>query len=129
MKRFIAIIAIFAVSLCLYSCDYSSFYDEGYEDGYQDGHFDGEYYGYYEGIERAKEYIAFVVDEDLSSIAYDIEDQYGLHPEEALQILSNYADVPDEVDIEKVDDAIWAIYCYYNNMQKIINGIEDYWID
>jgi hypothetical protein len=129
MKRFIAILVLLSVTICLCSCDYRGIYDEAYEDGYEDGHYAGQCDGYYDGIERAKEYIAFVVDDDLSSLAWDIEAEYGLHPEDALQILSNYADVPDEVDEEELKDAIWAIYRYYYDSHKVINDIEDYWID
>ena len=125
MKRFVAILVLLSVTICLCSCDYRGIYDEAYEDG----HFDGQCDGYYDGIERAKEYIAFVVDDDLSSLARDLEDQYGIHPEEAVQILSNYADVPDEVSEEELHNAIWAIYRYYYRSNEVINGIEDYDIE
>ena len=44
-------------------------------------------------------------------------------------ILSNYADVPDEVTEEELNKAIWAIYSYYYESREIMNAIEDYWID
>ena len=96
-------------------------YYEGYEEGYDDG--------YVEGIEKAQQFLAVVVDDDLSSLAWDIEDEYGLHPEDALQILSNYADCSGEVSEEELNNAIWAIYRYYYKSQEVINEIEDYWID
>ena len=96
-------------------------YDSGYEEGYENG--------FYDGIAEAQHDIAFYVEDDLSSLGWDIEDEYGIHPEKAVQILSNYADVPDEVDEDELNDAIWAIYRYYHDSQEVINGIEDYWID
>lgn len=129
MKRFIAILASFALTICLSSCSFRGSYDDGYEDGYDDGYYAGFDYGYYEGIAEAQHDIASYVDDDLSSLGWDIEEEYGLHPEDALQILSNYADVPDEVTEEELNNAIWAIYRYYYKSHEVINGIEDYWID
>ena len=44
-------------------------------------------------------------------------------------ILSNYVDVPDEVNQEDIPKAIWVIYSYYNKSNELINSIEDYAID
>ena len=96
-------------------------YDTGYEDGYENG--------FYDGIEEAQQYISIILDDELFMLSLNIEDKYGIYPEEAVQILSNYADVPDEVDIEELNDAIWAIYRYYYDSQEVINGIDDYEIE
>ena len=129
MKRVISILAsIVLVMCCLYGCRIED-YDAGYADGYTDGRDAGYDYAYAKGIEEAQRFLDIVVDEDLFFLCKDIEDQYGLHPEDALLILSNYADVPDEVTEEELTNAIWAIYHYYYKSNEIINGIEDYWID
>ena len=129
MKRFIATLVLFALSICLLSCSQKRTYEDGYEDGYSDGLFEGQIKGYSEGVAEAQRDIALFVEDDLWSIAWDIEDKYGIHPEEAVQILSNYADVPDEVDEAELHNAILAIYHYYYDSHEVINGIEDYWID
>ena len=125
MKRLIAILA----AIVLVMCSLSSCRIEGYDKGHDDGYDAGYDYGYTKGIEEAQQFLAIVVDDDLSSLGWDIEDQYGLHPEDALMILSNYADVPDEVDKEDLNAAIWAIYRYYHESNKIINSIDDYVIE
>lgn len=129
MKRFIATLVLFALSICLLSCSQTRTYEDGYEDGYSDGLFEGQVNGYSEGISEAQHDIAFRVEDELWSLAWDIEDKYGIHPEEAVQILSNYVDVPDEVDEAKLHTAILAIYHYYYDSHEVMNGIEDYWID
>lgn len=143
-KGFAILLVMLILSTVFSSCSSQSAYDEGYADGYDDGYSDGEFdmqlevedsilagydTGYYDGIAEAQHDIAVRVEDDLSSIAWDISDKYGLFPDEALQILSNYADVPDEVDKEELNDAIWAICRYYYDSNEIINNIDDYWID
>ena len=96
-------------------------YDSGYEEGYENG--------YYAAISEAPEKIGCYVEEDIGELCYDIENIYGIDPEEAAMILSNFADVPDEVTEDELNKAIWAIYRYYYDSCKIINEIEDYSID
>ena len=137
MKRFIAFIASFALVICLLSCScrgtyedgYADGYDDGLEDGWCDGYDEGYSKGYYEGIAEAQHDISVYVEDDLSSLAWDIDDTYGMHPEDAIMILANHADDPEAIEEEELNRAIWAIYRYYYNSHKIINGIEDYWID
>ena len=124
MKKFAATLTVLFLVLYLSACNI-----ETYEDGYEDGYANGYTEGYYEGIAEALDDISFYVEDDLWSLACDIEDEYGMSPDEAVMILSNYADVPDDVTEEEVNKAIWAIYRYYNKSHEIINSIEDYWID
>lgn len=129
MKKFIAILTSFAFVVCSLSGCRIEGYHDGYDKGYDDGYEAGCDYGYSKGIADAQRYIAFVVDDDLSSLARDIKKAYGLHPEDALLILSNYADVPDEVTEEELNKAIWALYRYYYDSTEVINSIEDYLIE
>lgn len=117
------VICIFLALFCLTSCDTQpgQKYDDSYYEGFEAG--------YYEGIAEAQHFLAFVIDDDLSDISRAIEDEYGMHPEDALMILSNYADVPDEVNQEDVPKAIWVIHSYYNKANELINSIEDYAIE
>ena len=133
MKKFFTILAvIFVLVCCLSSCGKSNYareqeakresiYESGYETGYDDG--------YSEAMQKAPAEIESRVDDDIWDLCHEIEDEYGIHPEEAAMILSNYADVPDEVTEEELNNAIWAIYRYYYESREIMNAIEDYWID
>lgn len=96
-------------------------YYEGYSDGYDEG--------YYDGIGITQESIESLIESDLWFLSHDIEDEYGLHPEDALNVLTNYIDVPDEVDELELVNAIYAIRRYYHKSNEVINNIEDYWID
>ena len=125
MKKLIMVLALFSLILCSLSGCRIEGYDTGYDDGYYAGYDDG----YAKGIEKAQKFLAFVVDDDLSSIAWDIKDEYGMFPEDALNVLTNYIDVPDEVDEQDLVDAIYAVRSYYYRSNKVINDIEDYWID
>lgn len=129
MKRLIALLLTISVAVCMVSCKHRRTYEDGYADGYEDGSYDAYSEGYYDGVANAQQFIAFVVDDDLRSLARDIEKEYGVHPGEAVEILSNYADVPDEVTEEELYAAIWAIYRYYYSSNQVIHDIEDYWID
>lgn len=144
MKRFISILVFLSFAICLLSCSYKGTYEDGYADGYSDGYSDGKFdmqsvaddnilagydTGYFDGITEAQHDIAIRVEDELWSLAWDIEDEYGLLPEDALQILFNYADAPDDADEDEVTEAIWAIRRYYYASNEIINDIEDYLID
>lgn len=118
------------ISLSLFSCQsILTSCDTKTKQKYDDSYYEGFEVGYYEGIAEAQHFLAFVIDDDLSNIARAIEDEYGMHPEDALMILSNYVDVPDEVNQEDIPKAIWVIYSYYNKSNELINSIEDYAID
>ena len=108
-----------------YNEDYDIAYNEGLDDGYKSGYEDG----YYEGKAEAQHYIASRVEDDLISLDEEIFDKYGVDAWKAIEILSNYADVPDEVTEEDLHQAIWAIYDYYFGSQEISHEIEEYWID
>ena len=96
-------------------------YESGYEAGYDDGYFDA--------MQKAPGRIESRVDDDIWNLCKEIENKYGIHPEEAIQILANYADDPEAINAEELDRAIWVIFRYYNDSNKIMNGIEDYWIE
>ena len=132
MKRFFATIIVLSVTICcLSSCgksDYArereeereSIYEKGYEAGYEEG--------YREGISEALNQIASCVDDDLWSLKHDIEDEWGMDPEEAIRILTNYADGEpiSEIDLNK---AIWVVWEYYKGVNEIADDVDDYWID
>ena len=133
MKNHFIAIAIIAVLTCsLSACGKSDYareqeakreaiYESGYEAGYNAG--------YSEAMQKAPGRIESRVDDDIWDLCHEIEDKYGIHPEEAAMILSNYADVPAEVTEEELSKALWAIYRYYYGSCEILNGIEDYWIE
>ena len=133
MKKHFSVVAVIAVIIfSLSSCGKSTYvreqeakreaiYDSGYETGYNDG--------YSDAMQKAPVRIESRVDDDIWDLCHEIEEEYGIHPDEAAMILSNYADVPDEVTEEELNKAIWAIYRYYYESREIMNAIEDYWID
>lgn len=134
MKKSFVILSVFLIIICcLCSCGGKStyarereakeeaIYQRGYDAGYEEG--------YRAAMSKAPEKIDFYVEEDIWDLNHDIEDVYGIHPEEAAMILSNYADVPDEVTEEELSKAIWAIYRYYYGSREVMSGIDDYWID
>ena len=82
--------------------------------------------GYHDGVAMAQQYIATITDFELSDMEQDIEKQYGMNPYEAVELLTNYADSPDEATKEEVNNAIWAVYRYYFCSQEVINKIEDF---
>lgn len=83
---------------------------------------------YREGITEAQEHIASLVEEEIWHLEFDVEDKYGLYPEEAIRILENYAD-GEPVSTGELNTAIWAISEYYYESHEIYCGIDDYWID
>ena len=130
-KFFFTIIAISIAICCLSSCgksDYArereaeseSVYEKGYETGYDEG--------YREGVSEAQDQIASCVDDDLWSLEHDIENEWGMDPETAIRILTNYADGEpiSETDLNK---AIWAVWEYYKGVNDIANDVDDYWVD
>ena len=136
------------ILLCSLSACTQEAYEAGYEDGYSDGCSDAEIEmqsileeefldgydwgydeGYFEGIADAQHSIAIRVDDDLWSLSFDIKEKYGMHPEDAVTILTNYADDPEAIDVYELEKAIWAIRRYYYDSHKVIHGIEDYSID
>lgn len=139
MKRFFATLVIFALSICLLSCSQNRTYEDGYADGYSDAESEMLYRmeeelldeydigyedGYYEGIADAQHDIANRMEDELWDIGWDIKTEYGIHPGEAIEILANYAYVPDEVGETELLNAIQAIYHYYYDSQEIIREIE-----
>lgn len=83
---------------------------------------------YREGISEAQEYIANRVSDDFWSLEYDLEDRYGISPEDAIHLLTNYVD-GEYVSETDLNQAIWVISKYYSHSYEIIYEIDDYWID
>ena len=134
MKKPFVILLVFLIILCfLCSCGGKSayareleakeeaIYQRGYDAGYDEG--------YRAAMSKAPDKIDFYVEEDLWELNHDIEDKWGMSPEEAIQIIANYADDPEALEAEELNRAIWAIYRYYYDSYEVINSIEDYWID
>lgn len=120
MKKLPAMIAVFVLACSMAACSRDA-YAEGYNAGYEDG--------YHAALSEAPGKIDFYVEEDMWVLEHDIEDEWGLHPEEAIQILSNHADDPGAISEDDLCAAIWAIRKYYYGSRDIASAIEDYWID
>lgn len=138
----IAVVSLLAIAGAIY-LDFTSdpqnhekemrTYDTGYEDGIsigkEIGYDEGYDEGYFDGMQKAPGKIESRVYDDIWDLCKEIEDKYGIHPEEAIQILANYADDTEAINAEELNRAIWVIFRYYHDSNKIMNGIEDYWID
>jgi len=81
-----------------------------------------------EGICYAQGKIVNHLESELMDLSFEIEDIYGISPEEALQIMEHYLD-NEPVSEESLANAIWAIRAYYYKSLDIPNEVEKYWID
>ena len=100
-------------------------YNNEYHDCYEDGFADG----YEDGIAYAQQHLSSAIESDIDDICWEIEDNFGIYPEDAAQILVNYIDNSAEATEEEVQNAVMALYRYYFNSQTIINQIDSYDID
>lgn len=99
MKK-IAIVICLALATMLTSCyseyDLETSYQNAYEDGFADGK------------DVARENLLY----DYSSVCHSIEEEYGIDPEDAFHIISNYAD-GESIDEGELINAMWAAWEYY----------------
>lgn len=123
MKKILASMMIAILFCCLTSCGGRSIYAME-----QDAEVEAMEERYREGILKAQEQIASLVEIELWDLEFDIDDDWGISPEEAIQILTNYAD-GEPISEAELNKAIWAIRKYYYGVNEIVNGIDDYWID
>ena len=128
-KLFPAVLLLSIFVVLLSGCgitrdDLDDEWEDGCEYGYESGYADG----YDDAMQKVPAKIEDRVEFDIEDLCYEIKKKYGIHPEDAANILSIYADVPDEVTEEELIKAIWAIYKYYHGASDIINGISDYYI-
>lgn len=124
MKKILATVLAFIILLCcLASCKGRSIYAME-----QDARIEALEEKYHEGVSNAQEHIASLVDIEMMDLEFDIDDKWGMTAEEAIQILTNYAD-GEPISEKEVNKAIWAISQYYHGVNDITNGIDDYWID
>lgn len=118
MKKLLSITLSVVLIFSLSSCGRKGSSDgESYGD-YHDGYVDG----YSDGISEAQEQISGYVDECFNSVGYDNK------IEEAIQILTNYAD-GEPTSEEELHKAIWAIDQYYYDICDIVHDIDEYSID
>lgn len=124
MKKYFVILLTFLIIICcLTSCSGRSIYVME-----QDARKEALEEKYREGISLAQEKIASLVETALWDLEFDIDDTWGMSAEEAIHILTNYAD-GEPISEAEVTKAIWAISQYYQGVNDIANGIDDYWID
>ena len=126
MKRMIALLfVVLGIITVILGCS-SQNAEERHSDDYYEGYDEGYSQGYFDGIDAAKQQVEELVIDDLYDLCHQIEDEWGIDPEEAARLLSNYADVPDEVDESDVPNAIWAIYSYFHDSWDIVYRIDFY---
>lgn len=108
--------------------EYDEGYDYGYTAGYEWGYDEGRDEGYNEAMRDAPEKVKNYVENDVWDLDSDINREWGMYPEDAVQVLTNYLD-GEPITEEQLNNAIWAIHQYYNGMAEIVSDIDDYWID
>lgn len=139
-KHEVLFAVIFVALIVLTSCvsdsyekdTYESGYDAGYSDAmreYEDKYSDGYHDGYYDGIAKAQLYIESRLEDDIYHLSYEIEEEYGISPYDAIHAIANYVDIPGEVTESEFTAAVWAIHRYYFDLWDIVGGVKDYWID
>lgn len=107
MKRFVATLVLFALSICLLSCSQGRTYEDGYEDGYADGY------------STAESDMQYLMEEEFLygyDIGYDdgyreAEDEYndyGWLEDEAIHYAREYSEWSPE-------EAMSVIEAYQNN--------------
>ena len=115
MKRIVMILLCGILCVGLSSCEKSS--------GNSNSNYNDRYAaGYAAGIEDLGRFAEVVFDD----VGSNLHSERGMYPDEALQILTNYAD-GEPVSQRDVDDAIWALQKYYNDLTKAMHNLaEDY---
>lgn len=119
MKKILIVAMCIALCFSLTACES--------EDSYQDGYDDGRYEGYGDGYTEALDDVCDFAENSLSDACYDIEEEMGMHPEEAIQTLTNYA-IGEPVAEENLLNAIWVIEKYYNDVRDVVHDLDKDWI-
>lgn len=83
---------------------------------------------YEEGISYAQNKILNHLDAVFMDLDFEIEDIYGISPEEALRLMEHYLD-DEPVSEDDLANAIWAIRAYYYKSRDILDEVEEYWIE
>lgn len=119
MKKFvIASIIVSAFLMCFYFCSCNrdtSIYQmekDAKEEAYKEV--------YKQALEDAKEHLH----NSLDDISYYAEKDWGYCTEDALNIISRYAD-GESFPKEKIQKALWAIYSSYWDIRDAINNLDD----
>lgn len=128
MRKFFKSVVCFALcavlAFGLSSCGRKGSSDGGQYGDYHDGYVDG----YKDGISSAQKSISFRVDDSFNEIDYENLKERGIFIEDAVAILTNYAD-GESVDEEDLHNAIWSIHKFYYDAWEIVWEIDDYTID
>ena len=116
MKKLLIVALCVLMCFGLASCTREVVYDTDYSDGYSDG------------LAEAQNQISVYAEECLWDISYDAKKDYGISPEEALQILANYAD-GEPVPEENLHKAIWAMHQFYYDVSDLIYELDEYLVN
>lgn len=119
---------ILCVALCvllvfgLSSCEISS--EEKYYGDYHDGYVDG----YNDGVSKAQDSIGGYAEEYFNNINSGNKKDRGITVDDAVQILTNYAD-GEPISEEELHNAIWSIQKFYCDAWDLIWELDDCVID
>lgn len=107
-------VLIFSLSSCFEKDSSGEEYYGDYHDGYVEG--------YADGTEAAKQQISGYVEECFNNVGLD----HSI--EEAIQILTNYAD-GEPISEHELQKAIWSVWNFYYDTCDIVFDIDNYVVD
>ena len=115
-KRIFSIILCVVLIFTLSSCGKNASSNESSNGDYYDGYVEG----YNDGIAKAQNAISDYTTERFNDINMSVED--------AIQILTNYAD-GEPISDEELHNAIWLVHTFYYEAWDIVWEIDDCTID
>jgi hypothetical protein len=111
-------------ALCVILCLGFSSCGEKHYGNYNDSYIDG----YNEGVTEAQDMISGYAEECFNNIDSENKKERGISTEDAVQILTRYADGEPITEAE-LHDAIWSIHKFYYDAWDIVFELDDYSIN
>lgn len=107
IKKFIAVLTVSVLALCILSCSYRGTYDDGYEDGYVDGYSDAE-----------------------SEMQYNIEDEFSKGYDRGCDdAYGETYNAIEEAEEYARSQTGWSVYEAWNNIRIFNDGVDPFGYD
>ena len=100
-------------------------YDEGYEAGKEEGYDNGYELGYIDGARHARSQIFEKLYRDFSVLAYLNDPDYGMCPEKAIDILSQY-ESGRSTSIAQIERSIRLLKDFFSDLESLIKEVQYY---
>ena len=95
-------------------------YNQGYVTGYDAG--------YNNGLANAPKMVEHLFKKSLKAICEHMNEAYGLHPDDAMNIIMQYAD-GEPIESDELITALRVAWGYYNEANDCIEAIDAYNLD